>query len=171
MALKDVNVLFRTYSKELVRFLKRRVTCPELAADLAQDAFVRMLCAAPATEVLDARAYLFRTAANLAIDRGRRERLVPMVSASSAVIEETLDSAASPERIVMSREELALLRSALEELPARPREVFILARIEGLSLVEIGARLGISPKTAFGHMVKALSHVKVRLARVQTDSD
>jgi RNA polymerase sigma factor (sigma-70 family) len=148
-----------------VRFLTRRVASPELAADLAQDAFVRVLRASPATDVNDARAYLFRTAVNLAIDQGRRERLVPMVSASSIVADESLRHAPSSEQVAMSREELVLLRSALEELPARSREVFVLARIEGLSFVEIGERLGISPKTAFSHMVKALSHVKVRLAR------
>jgi len=51
-------------------------------------------------------------------------------------------------------------------MPPRAREVFMLARFEGLSYVEIGQRLDISPKTVFSHMVSALERL-----RSQRDGD
>lgn len=48
-------------------------------------------------------------------------------------------------------------------MPPRAREVFLLSRIEGLTYVEIGERLGISPKTVFGHMVVALERLRAQM--------
>lgn len=48
-------------------------------------------------------------------------------------------------------------------MPARAQQVFILARIDGLTYVEIGERLGISPKTVFGHMVVALERLRAEV--------
>lgn len=162
MAFKDFNHLFRSYGGELVRFLMRRGADREMAADFAQEAFVRMMRMAPATDVRDARAYLFRTALNLSVDHVRREQILPLVGNDDdlAVIP---DTAASPERTAMDRQELARLLRHIEGLPPRCREVFVLARVDGLNYVEIGRRLGISPKTAFSHMVKALTLLKERL--------
>lgn len=41
-------------------------------------------------------------------------------------------------------------------MPERPREVFRLSRIEGVSFAEIGRRLGVSRQTVHEHMLKAL---------------
>lgn len=160
----DVNRLFRVHGKELVRFLSRRVACRETAADLAQEAFLRMLRLAPAAEPRDTRAYLFRTAANLAIDHGRRQRILPRADDPEAALSVVEDPRPTPETVLMSRQELRQLQAAVESLPPRARQVFLLARVEGLTYAEIGARLGISPKTAFSHLVNALALLRTRMA-------
>ncbi len=166
MTLRDINLLFRRYRQDLVRFLSRRGTDPETAADLAQDAFVRLLrIEGDGREI--GRAYLFRTAANLAIDHDRRRRILPFAPLTDEGLAAIADPAPSPERIVIARQDLARATAAILELPPRCRDVFLLARIEGLSYAEIGARLGISPKTAFGHMTRAL----VLLARAAPGRD
>ena len=46
-------------------------------------------------------------------------------------------------------------------MPAPCREIFLLVRVEGLTYVQIGERLGISPKTAYSRMVRALDLLKL----------
>jgi RNA polymerase sigma factor (sigma-70 family) len=163
----DLNQLFRSYSRRLVRFLTRQVACPEAAADLAQEAFIKMMRAEPATGVHDARAYLFRTASNLATDYRRRQRFLPLVEDSDSVLDALPDPGATPEQVLLTRQELRRLQAAIDALPPRCREVFILARVADLTYAEIGARLGISPKTAFSHVVAALAQLHVAMAAIE----
>jgi len=76
----DLHDLFRRHGRDLTRFLQRRVSSPETAADLTQELFLRLLTATPAASVHDRRGYLFRAAGNLAINHRKRERLVEFVA-------------------------------------------------------------------------------------------
>jgi len=158
----DVQELFRRHGRQLTRFLNRRVQCPDLAADLAQETFLRLLGAAPVGAIGNGQAYLFRTAANLAVDHQRRQRLLPLIDDPEA-LQAVADDSPTPERVVLSRRELAAVEAALEDLPERTRDVFILARVEGLTYQAIGRRLNIPTQTAYSHMVRALCHLKARL--------
>jgi RNA polymerase sigma-70 factor (ECF subfamily) len=146
---------FLEHRAALMRFLARRLGDATLAEDLTQETWLRAASGGGAAAIANPRSYLFRVAANLAIDHRRRvRRRGPEASPDAAAA--VADPAPSSEAVVLTREELRLLGAAIEGLPPRCRQVFLLARIEGLTYVEIGRRLGISPKTAFSHMVKAL---------------
>ena len=56
------------------------------------------------------------------------------------------------------------IKAAIDELPERCREVFLLSRYENLKYMEIAERLEISVKTVETQMSKALQHMRVRLA-------
>lgn len=158
----DVQDLFRRHGRELKRFLQRRGVSTDTAADLTQDTFLRLLVGTPSAPIGNARAYLFRTANNLSIDLARRQRLLPLIDDAEAVFGSLADESPSAERVVMSRQELAILQRALDEVPDGPRDVF-LARLDGLTFDEIGRRLGIPTRTAFSRMVKVLAHLKSAL--------
>ncbi len=160
----DLHELFQQYGKELKRFLQRRGACPETAADLTQETFLRLLVAAPGRPVENVQAYLFRTATNLSIDLARRQRLMPLVDDSMTALEGVVDESPSPERVVLSRQELLRLQRALDQIPARPRDVF-LGRLEGKTFEEIGRSLGMPTQTAFSQMVKVMIHLKSALDR------
>ncbi len=162
----DVQDLFRRHNQELKRFLRRRGASADTAADLMQETFLKLLTATPAAPVDNAQSYLFRIANNLSIDLARRRRLMPLVDNSDEVLNRLVDDAPSPERAVLSRQELALLQAALNQIPERPREVF-LARLEGKTFAEIGRTMGVSPQTAFSHMLRVMMHLKAALDRVQ----
>lgn len=55
------------------------------------------------------------------------------------------------------------LREAIDKLPERCREVFMLSKMEELSNKEIAERLGISVKTVEVQMTKALSRLRKEL--------
>ncbi len=160
----DLHELFQQYGKELKRFLQRRGACPETAADLTQVTFLRLLIAVPGRPVENVQAYLFRTATNLSIDLARRQRLMPLVGDSMTALEGVVDEQPSPERVLLSRQELLRLQRALDEIPVRLRDVF-LARLEGKTFEEIGRTLGMPTQTAFSQMVKVMIHLKADLDR------
>ncbi len=71
--------------------------------------------------------------------------------------------AASPDRIYDYTELELNLQAAIEELPARRREIFRLNRYELKSAKEIAAQLGISARTVEKQIELALRHIRERL--------
>jgi len=67
-----------------------------------------------------------------------------------------------PDRLVESEIRVKII-SAIEELPEKCREIFILNRNENLKYQEIANRLQISVKTVETQMSKALQHMRNRL--------
>lgn len=155
----DIAALFRLHNKELQGYLRRRGASPELAADLTQEAFLRLLSAEAEASVHNAQAYLFRTAANLSVDWARRQRFLPMAQDPDAALAAVVDETPSVERIVISRQEIAILEGALNELPATIRYIFF-ARLDGMTFAAIGKRLAISPNTAFSQMTRVMVLLK-----------
>ncbi|NIZ00838.1 RNA polymerase sigma factor [Thalassospira lucentensis] len=156
----DVNKLFRLYQTRLRHFVQRRKLSWHMADDIVQDTFLRVVATPSLPEPEFAKSYLYRTANNLVIDHFRRERILSFVTDADKAFEFVADDTPSPEQIAWSRQELARLQKILKTLPKPQREVFVLARVEGLTYVQIGEKLGIPSQTAFSRMVRALSLVK-----------
>ncbi|SMF48174.1 RNA polymerase sigma-70 factor, ECF subfamily [Tistlia consotensis] len=164
MAERDLKALFQAHGRALELYLNRRTGCPALAADLLQDAFLRLVQQPPEAGARNLRAYLYRIAGNLALDHFRQEarRRTEAVPAErlAAVEDETPDV----ERALAARERLQRLEQALARLPPRTREIFRLNRVEGLTYLEIAARLGISESSVQKHLARALQQA-MRAAR------
>lgn len=158
----DVQELFRRYRGDLTRYLRRRGASPETAADLTQETFLRLLTSSPLSPVDNVQAYIFRTANNLSIDLARRQRLLPFLDNGEEVLDRLVDEAPSPERVLLSRQELAILQTALNQVPPKPRNVF-LARLDGQTFEEIGRSIGVPTQTAFSQMVKVMMHLRAAL--------
>lgn len=147
--------LYRAERPRLLAWLLRRVGCPAIAADLTQDSFLRLLARGGTAGLTDPAAWLARTARNLAIDAGRRATL--RQPADSSLLEGLADPRPSPEMAADAAQRARALGALIAALPPRQREVLLLARLDGLSHAEIGARLGISPNTAMVHLGRALA--------------
>lgn len=169
MASIDFNGLFRRYAVELLGFTRRRVSSPEVAADLVQEAFVRVMRHPQPQELRDPRAYLFTTAANLALDHGRHARVARPADDSDAALRELVDPGPDPERAAAARQELALVQAALERLPERTRRVFEMSRFGGLSQPEIARALGVSTTLVWRMIHEAYAQLRDAL-RNGTDS-
>src|SRR4029077_8378618 len=69
-----VERLFREHNEALLRFLRTRVGSHNEALEIAQEAYVRLLSLDQPGAISYLRAFLFKTAANIAIDRHRRHQ-------------------------------------------------------------------------------------------------
>jgi RNA polymerase sigma-70 factor (ECF subfamily) len=109
------------------------------------------------------RAYLFKLAANLAVDRARQR-------ATHTRLEETWvdpfkfsTQEPSAERGAAARQELQLVRSYLTELPPRCRVAFYLHRFRDRSVPEIATVLGVTERMVRLYIQRALVHCRMRL--------
>lgn len=135
----DWAAVYRSTYQDLVRFLYRKVWDADRAHDLAQEAFVRGLDHEPDQP----RTWLFTVAANLARDEARtairRRRHLRLVTSEAETAPRPPDALREMER----KEQAAAVRSALEKLSERDREVLLLWQA-GLSYGEIADETGLA---------------------------
>jgi RNA polymerase sigma factor (sigma-70 family) len=153
-------------------FIARRVP-PDEAEDILQDLVVKLASHASGP-VAEPRAYLYRMAENLLLDRirsdgRRRGREQAWVAAQAGATLET-DARPSPEQALIARQRLALVSAALATLPERTLSVFRRYRIDGVPQRQIAAETGISLSAVEKHLQKAYRTVVEAQARLDADS-
>ncbi|MEJ0037928.1 MAG: RNA polymerase sigma factor [Gammaproteobacteria bacterium] len=152
-----------THSDELLGFLRRRVGDAESAADLRQEVFLRLASAGPAP-IADLRAYLFSIARRCLVDRYRSRRAEVSLDSQRADGRDThACEAPGPQRVVESANELAELKVALGQLSAPLRQSLLWYQIDGVTLREIGKRLGVSESMAGRYVKQAMKHCQGHL--------
>lgn len=144
----------------LHNFVLRRVANAALAADIAQEAYLRLASLPANTVLLNPRAYLFATAANLITDHQRSAAVRGENIPAEHLAEALPDPEPQADRQLLSREALGVLQAAVAALPPRTREVFELHKYEHLSYVEIAEQLGIARNTVMVHMTRALAQCR-----------
>lgn len=159
----DIQNLFRRYAGELTGALRRRGMSDDLAADITQDAFLRMLGSAPRDDDGNPRAYLYKVARNLVIDHERRSRRVVIHHVADEMLHQIADPAPSAETVIYDRQRIGIVAAALAELPARTRLAFELHRLDGLSNAEVGQRIGLSTTQSWSLIRDAYRHIRKRL--------
>lgn len=149
--------------EDLKAYLARKYGCPVLAEEVVQETWLRVRRLAQPSAVDQPRAYLFKMAANLAVDHLRSEKSRRRHISAESVPEDIPNGMPSPDTVIDDQQRLAILCKAVEELPPRCREVFMLHKFEDLSHAEIAARLGISRNMVEKHIIRGLAHCRDRL--------
>ncbi|MCH2556120.1 MAG: sigma-70 family RNA polymerase sigma factor [Alcanivorax sp.] len=158
----DIGLLYHQHHGWLFNWLRRKLLCPQDAADLSHDTFVRLITGAP-PQLVEPRAYLLVIASRLLINRNQRQRIEREALHSVAVLLEGRDRR-GPEQVVGARDLLSrVLHLLLEELPEKPRRAFLLARLDGLGYRAIGERLGVSESSVKQYLARCLAHCHERL--------
>jgi RNA polymerase sigma factor (sigma-70 family) len=141
-----------------LRWFLRRVGAADMDIDdLVAEALMRTYSAHDWVRITNGRGYLFTIARNLVFDGARRQKIVAFETVADLDALGLADSQPSAEAVVTTRDELRVLQAAIGRLPPRAREVFMLRRIENLSLREVGEKLGLSVSTVEGHFTKAIA--------------
>jgi len=141
----------------LTRRAARMVGDPQTAEDLRQETLVRAWRSAPRDAPEPAlRAWLHRTATNLALDELRRRRRRDEV----ALADVTAPTAPHGD---------GLAREALGRLTPHERLVLLLRHEAGLSLRELGAVLDISEEAARKRVTRARDALRAELARQRAE--
>jgi RNA polymerase sigma factor (sigma-70 family) len=141
------------------RFLAtaRRLTrSQEEAADLVQDALVRLMAVDGWAAIANPRAYVTRQIHNIAIERMRRARIVEFQQLAEIDTIDLHDDSPDPFRVLAGRDQVERLASALDGLPERCRTVFVRRRVREQAPGEIARDLGISVSTFEKRLARAL---------------
>jgi len=156
-----VEGLFARHHGEIYAYLVRMLRDPELAADLAQDSFVRAYRAhASLEDPTKARAWLYQIANRVALDEIRRRRIVRFIPWTG----ESRGAAPSAERLAMDTRLSGELERALARIPERQRSALLLAEVHDLSGVELAASLGTSHVAARALLTRARQSLRRALA-------
>ncbi|TBU78331.1 sigma-70 family RNA polymerase sigma factor [Phytopseudomonas daroniae] len=157
---QQVGRIYQEHHRWLRGWLRPRVDCRDLAADLVQDVFVRVLSADNAAARLDAvrepKGYLATIARRLMIDHFRRARLERAWLQVLSEQPETEDI--SPETRAILLETLCELDAMLAGLGPKVRKAFLLSQLDGLPYKEIARQLDVSLVTVNRYIAKALQH-------------
>lgn len=154
---RPIPIMLERFYRELLNFLTRQVNDRDTAADLAQESYARVLAAQhQGQEVADPRALLYRTAKNLVTDQHRRSEFRRHDSLDTVAEPEAQHAPAhlQPEEVLASRQTVHAYAQAIEDLPPRCREAFVLHIIEDLPQAEVARRMGISVSMVEKHVVR-----------------
>jgi RNA polymerase sigma-70 factor (ECF subfamily) len=167
-----VSELFREHNRMLVGYLRSRLGSEQEAKEVAQEAYVRVLqLHEPGAPGL-LRAYLFKTAANLAVDRLRHRRVRQRSEEQPQIFEElnaTRGELDDPAEQLLAREQADQLLRFLQELPIKCQQVMDLHRFEGISQRDVAVRLGISERMVRRYVTYAMVYCRLRLDGMAVD--
>lgn len=157
--------VYRTEAPRLARYFRSRMPVADDASDLVQEAFVRFVGLAGRGALVHPAAYLQRIARNLIYDRSKRSEV--RLARFHVPIGEGAEPAVPPRQTegIEAEDLMRLYRQALDDLPPKTRNVFMLHRVEDLTYREIALRLGISVPTVQYHFARALAHIDAVLDR------
>lgn len=155
MTTKEFEIHFKKLYLPLGMYALRIVDDADAAEDLVQDAFMKAwLYIENGGEIENFSPFIYRTVRNICLSylAGRHERLddshIPDVS------DEEIDTSLRDARIW----------KAIDNLPEKCREVFLMSKRDGLTNAEIAEELGISIKTVKNQMTKAFSRLREALS-------
>jgi len=164
---QGLEALYHANRADLLRFLIARTGDASEADDILQDVWIKVR-APTGRPIANGRAYLYRIAHNLVIDRlrerqrrmRRERRWTDERTGHTDVVAEAADPANSAEDEMLAREEVALLASALATLPDGARRAFELHKLNGLSHAEVAQHMGISKSGVEKHMAVAMKYLR-----------
>lgn len=156
-----VSNLFREHNRVLVGFLAARLNSEAEAQEVAQEAYVRLLQLERPGAAGFLRAYLFRIAANLAVDR-LRQRNVRTRAPMTELFEEWL-STPTPDQRALTEDELQTIGEALRELPREVSRVFVMHVIEGKNLQQIAREERVTDRALRYRVARAMAHCRAKL--------
>ncbi|NSL90482.1 RNA polymerase sigma factor [Chitinophaga solisilvae] len=160
------NAIYDRYSKMLYLFIYSKLDTAEISKDVLQDLFIS-LWEKRKTLVLQEslKSYLYQAARHKIIDIYRKnatyrkylQQLIEHFDAQPHSIVDTVDYKARTQELF----------EAINHLPERMKEIFMLSRFENLSIEQISTHLGLSQQTVKNQITKALKILRTNYA--QTD--
>jgi RNA polymerase sigma factor (sigma-70 family) len=152
-----LETIYRDHHGWLQSWLRRRLGNAFDAADLAQDAFVRLLSRAPRFESApQARVYLRSMANGLCVDLWRRREIEQAWLDTLAVQPETLAPSAEEQAAVLQA--LQEIDTLLRRLPAKAARAFVLSMACQMTHQEIAVELGVSSRSVGSYLSQAMLH-------------
>lgn len=157
------NKAFELYYSSLCFFVDNILHDFDLSRSVVQQVFVDMWMKREKLQVVTLKAYLFQSARNAALDvlkhkKAESKYLAMFDQSEKELMTDWIENAELADRI----------NKAIDKLPEKCRQIFILCRFEELKYAEVAERLNISVKTVEMQVSIALKKLRSDLAEYQS---
>lgn len=152
-----LDALFKQYYRPLCLYAAHYLNGDIVASeDIVQDCFVKLWQQEAKRDITDKRAFLYTAVRNACIDSLRRQH--PEIT---SIDPSDLEGVISDEEAVDRSEQEAKVWEIIDALPDRCREVFLMAKRDGMTYNEIAEELDISVKTVEHQISKAMKRLRI----------
>ncbi len=155
MTVSDFEYHFRKLYLPLGMYALRILDNADDAEDIVEEAFMKAWKAiSSGTEIDNFNSYIYRSIRNECVSLLRKKTDFEDIDNVPEISEEVIDTSVRDARIW----------KAIDSLPEKCREIFLMSKRDGFSNQEIADELGISIKTVKNQMTKALSRLREALS-------
>lgn len=156
---KEFKSFFDRYFDEVRATILYRSKDPDLATDIAQDAFMKIWEKRDAIDNNKAKGLVFKMASDLFINSFHHQKRTRKIFDNLEI--DRHDH--SPEELLQYEQLQQKYEILVEEMPENQRTVFLMSRIDGLQYKEIAERLGLGVKAIEKRMSNALHYLRTAL--------
>lgn len=172
MKKKHQSFLERMYQDNhegFLRFLIQKTKNTADAHEVLQEAFQKLMDRDGLDDMENPRAYLYRTAINIVIDRKRKDQhhtqYIREVSAGIITDFASGSHTIPADRHLSAKQELDAIYSLLDELPEKCRRSFVMHRVHNMKYSEIAEELKISVSMVEKYIIQALKLLRRRIKK------
>jgi RNA polymerase sigma factor (sigma-70 family) len=172
---RNITQVIETYSKRLLGFIRKRVSNPSDAEDILQDVFYQLVDNSQPIEQLSG--WLFTVARNKITDKQRKHKPELIEDLFEGDGEDEwlnwaelfADDNNNPETEYLRNMFWETLNTALDELPAEQKQVFVLHELESIPFKDIAAQTGETVNTLLSRKRYAVLHLRERLQTLRNE--
>jgi RNA polymerase sigma-70 factor (family 1) len=159
-------LIYDRYAPHLVRFAATKLFDLDDCRDLVQDIFVNLWMKKDIETTItgDLKSYLFAVTRHKIIDKIRKN----VTREEYAIVIQSLKSYDSydPEKDIDAKEMKTVVELAIQKLPPRTKEIYMLSRNEHLSIAEIAKKLSLSDQTVKNQLSTAIKSLKETISKL-----
>ncbi len=159
---KNFESIFNDYSKSLRNIIYYKCGDVNLAEDIVQDAFIKLWSNCSKVLFVKSRSFLYTVANNNLLNHIAHQKVV----LKHEQIPHSELNNQDPEFVIEEKEFMKKLKNAINELPEKQRETFLLSRIDKKSYKEIAEITGVSVKAIEKRVHYALLSLRQKLGDV-----
>lgn len=166
---QNIETLYIQNHRWLQGWMHKKLGCSFRAADLMHDTFVRLLGREKKPHLEQPAAYLMTVAKRVLVDHWRREQLEQAYLEALQQLPEAVAPSAELQHEVFNT--LLEIDQRLDGLATPVKQAFLLARLDGMKLADIAARLNLSQSTVKRYLVQASAQCYFSLSVDQPHPD
>ncbi len=168
------EVLVDRYSEKLLHYVYRMIRSMDDAEDVLQDALIRIYTNLDKFDTSRSfKSWAYKITTNICIDYTRKKKKVVSLdknytsneNSSSTLLETIADTEKDPEKKILDEELLEELQKAVNDLPKKHKEAFILFHFDEFSYKDISETLSIPIGTVKSRLFTAYQHVYFQVKR------
>ncbi|WP_299556406.1 RNA polymerase sigma factor [Seonamhaeicola sp.] len=153
--------IYLTYYNDLCKYISSYTNSPQAAEDIVQNVLLKLWEKRTDLKIHTSfKNYLFRSAYHTFIDNYRKKKKIneKLETIRHHALNEIIEEHSS-----LKEERLVALRKAIEELPPKCKNIFVLSKFEGYKYKEIAEILGISVNTVENQIGKAFKVLREKI--------